>query len=644
MRWLIFLSVLITLHTKAQEKSSERALFKLNDDNVVRICPIFSKAEHTSIELDSTVTIQALAISGQIIQPTNDSFVRIILEDCKNREYIVLETCKLYNDQDSVQLSDYCEETKILLDVQPRRLRIHSFNASAIISQISEKISDYSSKNKQADKLEKMKNLSNSVRLEQTKFIANAINVENKKKNKLWRAEATELALLPWEERKKLLGIHADCFPYGFEYYATGIFEFGEVSQQTNSRTESLYVESFDWRNRHGKNWMTPVKNQGANMSCWAFAAVGVTEAVENLYFNQKIDSVLSEQEVLSCSGCGSLMGGGSEGLALKWIANHGVSEDSAFPFSNSDEPCSNKGDYNELIRLNGASIVRHHTLNNNDAIKKALIEHGPLTSGFTYNDGAVSGHAMVLVGYATIHEGDTIRYFEDYSQSPDNYTVIHEGDNRIGQTYWIFKNSYGTNSYHDHNGYAYILFNDQDCFRLPYYAITPVSSLLFSDSDIAVTDEDGDGYYYWGIGSKPSHCPNWVPDEPDGDDSDYEVGPMDTYGNLYDLSAHVNDTICLASNTTWTQKRFIYNNIIIPSGVTLHIKSEVVFYNGARITLRGGTVIIDGGHLFNADINVEIAQSDVIVNNGGVVETASDKNFEIPLGTTFQMDYGTIK
>lgn len=78
--------------------------------------------------------------------------------------------------------------------------------------------------------------------------------------------------------------------------------------------------------------------------------------------------------------------------------------------------------------------------------------------------------------------------------------------------------------------------------------------------------------------------------------------------------------------------------------GVTLHIKSEVVFYNGARITLRGGTVIIDGGHLFNADINVEIAQSDVIVNNGGVVETASDKNFEIPLGTTFQMDYGTIK
>lgn len=43
-------------------------------------------------------------------------------------------------------------------------------------------------------------------------------------------------------------------------------------------------------------------------------------------------------------------------------------------------------------------------------------------------------------------------------------------------------------------------------------------------------------------MGPKPVSCPSWVPDEPDGDDSDYTKGPMDEYGWLRDIHKKCRD------------------------------------------------------------------------------------------------------
>ena len=72
---------------------------------------------------------------------------------------------------------------------------------------------------------------------------------------------------------------------------------------------EDIYVaDVFDWRKIDG---CTPVKNQGSCGSCWAFAAIGITESAHLIRTGKTLD--LSEQWLVSCTGAGSCDGGWHE-------------------------------------------------------------------------------------------------------------------------------------------------------------------------------------------------------------------------------------------------------------------------------------------------------------------------------------------
>ena len=350
-------------------------------------------------------------------------------------------------------------------------------------------------------------------------------------------SDSAKLANLTYAQKKKIFGNNSDYFQTdGLEYYEGGFFVVTNTPQTLNRALPSIsnYVNNFTWQKRHGKNWNSPVKSQidpvstNGNGGCWAFAPIAVAEAFANLYYNQKIDLDLSEQQVISCSNAGNNISGGFCSSAAQYIANNGIVNESCFPFSNTDEACSNKCSSPDLIFRPQSCITK--TLNSEDSIKHYLIHHGPLVSTI-YN--TYYSHAMALVGYGTIKEGDNLSYLFNKVAFIDS--IVPANSPLIGHTYWIFKNSYGEDSFN--NGYLYAIFDDFSLLNKTFSYFSGVRSLTgYSNSDILCQDLDGDGYYNWGIGPKPAHCPN-CPNTPDGNDYNPNVGGMNDYGFSIDLS-----------------------------------------------------------------------------------------------------------
>ena len=627
--------------------------FRLDNSkrNITKVCIDKQYKSSGSIHpFRSAQPIIGLCINGSLRKESEDYLVRIILIDEKENEYLVLESYELINNSPEMLLENYCEETALLGEIIPKEIKIIINNASLEIKSIGYIEVDKETNLDKKTLLQERK----KIKREQVSKKVEIINKYNRKNKKLWVACETELSLLSWKELKRKMGIKSDnCFTWGFEYYGGGIIDIG-FPEKSNKRgktkirsSNSSFVSSFDWRNRHNINWMTPVRDQISEGACWAFTAIGVVEAVANIYYNEKIDYNLSEQEVISCTDntIGTIQNGGKSWKALGWIADNGISDENAFPFSNTDEPCSNKGTATEHVYINDTVPVVNY-FNNTDTVKKYLIEKGPMASGIRYwemNEDThtleeTDGHAMVLTGFNEIIADSIIGLFDEgYIR---NNFFVPSGSDLIGENYWIFKNSLQNGHLNSHDGYAYVFFYDDNCFRMPYYAESPITSLHYSN--IVCTDRDGDGYYTWGLGQKPSDCPSWVPSDQDGDDSNPDYGPLDQYGNLtsidYTSQSSITGNVCYNGNTT------ISNNTVIMPNAVLTITGTVTLGTNVKITIRpSATLIINGGTLQNADLLLN-SGCNIIVNNGGQIYMKADRAFYASKGSIVNIINGTIQ
>lgn len=462
---------------------------------------------------NSGIKIYGLSISAGIKLENDESLVRILLLDKQFNEYLIYESYSLLEPATSFSIDEICEETAVLDGLQAYSVKIEISNAQITLKKLT-----YSSQSvpgldtKQTRKEKKQGQNEEKI---------SRINKNLKEKGLGWIAGPTEVSELTYAEKKQLFG--QSTFPAGFEYYSGGVISTG-ISLK--SASASTYVDNWDWRNRHGKNWISPIANQGACGSCWAFASTGATEAMVNVYFNRQLNLDLSEQDVLSCSGAGDC-GGGYPGNALNYIAGNGVVDEGTFPYTGTDQPCANKGtNPSELIKI-GGKVDFGSTLypRTEDDLKRMLIEMGPVSGGL-YD----WSHAMVLVGYQVVKEGDVF-YYRDLNLARSWKTVV-AGDPLIGKTVWIFKNSWGP--YFGDKGYVYVE-TPVTNFGWTHAIKTPVISSV-TNYQVVCEDNDGDGYYWWGLGPKPATCTG--PDTPDGNDADPTLGPLDQYGNCIKLNA----------------------------------------------------------------------------------------------------------
>ncbi len=528
--------------SKKIEKDNEESVLIRREfifDEIVDISIFFNK------------NIDGIAISGAVKLESDSSMVNVLLVDDKGSYFLVAEFSSIYCELGKNIFIDRMDETFCLDNVKPMNLVIQIKDAEFTCSEL--KAFTIKEKNK-----EKRQQLHDELHREITD--AKLINVKNyiKKNKMIWSADHTFLSSMPYSAKRKLYGDKFNL--YGFDYYNSGFFEIKKHVGSLKSTSIETFVDEFDWRNRHGINWITPntcqsgcfingaidcsyitedwstdslrcVNNGGEFRNvgtCWAFSAVGTVESLVNLYFNKQIHYDLSEQQVISCA-YGFAEPWDLEG-ALKYMRDYYVVDEYCYPY------IADNGNCNGLCEnpTDRVSFENYNYVSSESELKASLILHGPLaTKMYEWP------HVLVCVGWGTINVGDYI----DISGG-----LIQPNDPNIGRTYWMLKQSNTYTGWPYHTGYIYTM-NKPDW---AYWIEMPITSDVYSEEDIECKDNDNDGYFWWGIGPKPATCPFCTPDEPDGDDSSPNYGPIDEFGNLIVINQpyqHPETTISTTEN-----------------------------------------------------------------------------------------------
>ena len=510
-------------------------------------------------------TLFSLTINASIKLNGYKSLARVILETERGEELLVMESYFIMSGDEELAVSNYGEETAVLNGIIPKQIKIQLEDASISLESISYSNS-YQNRIKDADfalisELKKKKQ--DSLKIER-------ISNEIKKLGYSWSASETSVSRLTYQKKMNMLGNPLPNMR-GFEYYSGGVFDMTEPKKMKSALIQTgtcNVIESFDWRSRHGQNnnWMTPVRNQNPWNTCSVFAATGATEAFVNLYFNQHLNLDLAELKPIKC-----IQGGGGAPNTLDYYTNSGAVLESCAPYNpdnpqTCDEICPNP---TERIKIGGRIYLRDVAVYpfTEEGFKKMLIKYGPLSSGFQkdttgiFPEGAT--HEMTLVGF--------------YTRSSDGATV------------WTFKNSWGENWGED-GGYVDLTENISD-LRGGYAPLPPVTSLIYTESNRICSDSDGDGYYNWGIGTKPSTCPS-CPNEEDGDDSNSGLGPINDYGYCTHL---------VRTNQTWQ--------------TTYNENANVIVKNGGNLTINGATINL------GCDSSFSVELGGVLTFNSGTIQ-----------------------
>ena len=331
----------------------------------------------------------------------------------------------------------------------------------------------------------------------------------------------------------------------------------------------------------------------------------------------------------------------------LNYLKNNGVGDELTYPFvCESFSPCIDSLDFIDFAKIKSYTILQR----NMDLWKSLLIHNGPIVSGFSWVTDTINNlgpsHAMTLVGYGKI---DTLVVIRDRNNFCDTIR-LEESDVRIGKTYWIFKNSYGEqdSDMSEHNGFLYVLLDSTLKYTIISFSFEldyPIKRNGTIYTTIVCEDADEDGFYYWGIGPKPAHCPAGAPDTPDGDDSNPLYGPMNEYGYLESLNPNDRDTIYITTSTISSQIQHFYNHVVLCNGATWDIQDNVTFHNGAKMIIRENAHlnVKANGALRGANV-ISKSSSQVNVEDGGQIIRPTNGEIKVELGSSFELNEGCIQ
>jgi C1A family cysteine protease len=160
-------------------------------------------------------------------------------------------------------------------------------------------------------------------------------------------------------------------------------------------------VGDVDWV-ASGK--VSNVKNQASCGSCWAFSAIA---ALESAYLIKGTTVLLSEQQLVDCSGSYGNYGcnGGWMDSAFQYIIDHGITTETAYPYVAKNQVCqTDSGSYKLSGFVDVAGCDNLFNALNQQPVSVAVdaSNWSPYRSGVFSNCGTSVNHGVLLVGANT--------------------------------------------------------------------------------------------------------------------------------------------------------------------------------------------------------------------------------------------------
>ena len=562
MKQPLILSLVITLlsgiygyHLNAQESISplvlcaETVTLKASPTRDLRSGSTSPKeiegAEFSFSSEEQTHPIYALAVDLSVTFTSKEGYFSILFEDQTGKQYLVYRDIAIFNQLNKpISLSNKAFETALFaFGVHPKKLMLRTSGCVVNL----DKVHTATSHNNNISKIYQLRRFY-TLKQDAIQSQIDRINAYNKEHNILWVAKQTSLSLRSYAENRQNLSFLNEVDAYGLEHYGGGIYTpmatpFDEM--EFLDTTTYPYVDYFDWSDRHGINWNTPCRRQQGTESCWAQAAASAMESYIKRYYGENVDRQVSVLQIIACSGaleegctdpaklqkrkdkCGPIWSTAMP-LVAEYLKQPIVTEEE-FPFTNKKyQPCENKPenpdvtyqveDVLQLARFDAKEVM--HT----------LINQGPLIA-------SIPGHEMLLSGYGVIKPGLLLNYW------PTDTDPIPADHPLCGKVYWSFKNSFGDNF--GNGGYSYFVRVKHRNASDPRICVPSIDDLyylsgklteshrpghFYKHTAIEAYDEDGDGYYRWGLVGRPFYD-KFIPKEQDGNDSNPLLGPMNEYG-----------------------------------------------------------------------------------------------------------------
>jgi len=198
--------------------------------------------------------------------------------------------------------------------------------------------------------------------------------------------------------------------------------------------------ESFSWQNINGVDYLTPVKNQAPAPTCEAYALCAALETILQHDTQSLYTPDLSETHLYFYAGGTYRAGYVNIVDAANYLITTGVPDEGCYPDPHRpfDYPFESLQDWPErTVKITEWGWVDR----TDEAIKQALIDHGPLAvcmylcQDFHYYSGGVyehtwgsvsTGHVMTLVGYDDTQQCWIIKNSAGSDWGEDGYVRMH--------------------------------------------------------------------------------------------------------------------------------------------------------------------------------------------------------------------------